>query len=110
MSGTAIAARHWIKACLITTTDTNPFFVRMKEGAEAKVAALSAASKSFAVRADGDRGTQVGAIETCIPDRAGGILLTASDTSSIVGAVFTVGVVSMIRLVLVLAFILKQTA
>jgi fructose transport system substrate-binding protein len=36
---------------------------------------------------DGDHETQVAAIETCIADGASGILLTASDTSSIVGAV-----------------------
>ena len=32
MSGTAMAQD--ISACLITKTDTNPFFVKMKEGAQ----------------------------------------------------------------------------
>ena len=74
-------------ACLITKTDTNPFFVKMKEGAEAKAAELGMTLKSFAGKVDGDHETQVAAIETCILDGAKGILLTASDTSSIVGAV-----------------------
>ena len=40
--------------------------------------------KAFAGKIDGDHETQVQAIETCILDGAKGILLTASDTSSIV--------------------------
>ena len=85
MSGTAMAAD--ISACLITKTDTNPFFVKMKEGAAAKAAELGITLKSYAGKVDGDHETQVAAIETCIADGAKGILLTASDTSSIVQSV-----------------------
>ncbi|TCS62787.1 mannose-binding protein /fructose-binding protein /ribose-binding protein [Primorskyibacter sedentarius] len=74
-------------ACLITKTDTNPFFVKMREGAEAKAAELGIALNSYAGKVDGDHETQVAAIETCIANGAKGILLTASDTSSIVPAV-----------------------
>lgn len=83
----AQADGHTITACLITKTDTNPFFVKMKEGAEAKAAELGIELKSFAGKVDGDHETQVAAIETCIADGAKGILLTASDTSSIVSSV-----------------------
>lgn len=83
----ASAASHSVSACLITKTDTNPFFVKMKEGAEAKAGELGIELKSFAGKVDGDHETQVAAIETCIADGAKGILLTASDTSSIVSAV-----------------------
>ncbi|MTH96235.1 sugar ABC transporter substrate-binding protein [Roseibium sp. RKSG952] len=76
-----------VTACLITKTDTNPFFVKMKEGATAKANELGIDLKSFAGKVDGDHETQVAAIETCIADGAKGILLTASDTSSIVPAV-----------------------
>ncbi len=76
-----------ITACLITKTDTNPFFVKMKEGAKAKAAELGINLKTYAGKVDGDHETQVAAIETCILDGAKGILLTASDTSSIVSAV-----------------------
>ena len=72
-----------IGACLITKTDINPFFVKMKEGATAKAEELGIDLKSFAGKVDGDHETQVAAIETCIADGAQGILLTASDTSSI---------------------------
>ncbi|MDJ0630519.1 MAG: sugar ABC transporter substrate-binding protein [Rhodobacter sp.] len=86
--GTAAhAGSHGITACLITKTDTNPFFVKMKEGATAKAEELGITLKSFAGRLDGDHETQVAAIETCIADGAKGILLTASDTSSITPAV-----------------------
>lgn len=87
MSGPAFAASHAVSACLITKTDTNPFFVKMKEGATAKAEELGISLKSYAGKIDGDHETQVQAIETCIADGAKGILLTASDTSSIVPAV-----------------------
>ena len=86
-AGGAFAAGHSPTVCLITKTDTNPFFVKMKEGATAKAEELGMTLKAFAGKIDGDHETQVQAIETCILDGAKGILLTASDTSSIVPAV-----------------------
>ncbi|WP_227268678.1 sugar ABC transporter substrate-binding protein [Roseobacter weihaiensis] len=76
-----------VSACLITKTDTNPFFVKMREGAAAKAEELGITLNSYAGKVDGDHETQVAAIETCIANGANGILLTASDTSSIVPAV-----------------------
>ncbi len=87
MAGTAMAGSHAVSACLITKTDTNPFFVKMKEGATAKAAEVGVELKTFAGKFDGDHETQVQAIETCILDGAKGILLTASDTSSITSSV-----------------------
>ncbi|MEG4644084.1 sugar ABC transporter substrate-binding protein [Paracoccus sp. P2] len=74
-------------ACLITKTDTNPFFVKMKEGAQAKASELGIELKSYAGRIDGDHESQVSAIEACIADGAKGILITASDTKAIVDSV-----------------------
>ena len=88
LAGAASAESHTgMSACLITKTDTNPFFVKMKEGAEKAAADLGMELKSFAGRVDGDNETQVAAIETCIADGAKGILITASDTSAIVDSV-----------------------
>ena len=87
ISGAAFADGHSISACLITKTDTNPFFVKMREGATAKAEELGISLSSYAGKVDGDHETQVAAIETCIANGAKGILLTASDTSSIVPAV-----------------------
>ena len=86
-AGASFAGSHAIGACLITKTDTNPFFVKMKEGALAKADELGVKLSTFAGKIDGDHETQVAAIETCIANGAKGILLTASDTSSIVPAV-----------------------
>ncbi|MEL6465961.1 MAG: sugar ABC transporter substrate-binding protein [Pseudomonadota bacterium] len=85
MAGAAFAED--VSACLITKTDTNPFFVKMREGATAKAEELGINLSSFAGKVDGDHETQVQAIETCIANGAKGILLTASDTASIVPVV-----------------------
>ena len=81
------AATADVAACLITKTDTNPFFVKMKEGATAKAAEMGVSLKTYAGKIDGDHQSQVAAIETCIADGAKGILIAASDTKAIVGAV-----------------------
>jgi fructose transport system substrate-binding protein len=61
---------------LITKTDTNPFFVKMKEGAQAQAKELSAKLRSFAGRYDGDDGAQIEAIESLIAAGATGVLIT----------------------------------
>ena len=86
MAASPVSAAE-VSACLITKTDTNPFFVKMKEGATAKANELGIQLKSYAGKIDGDSESQVAAIETCIADGAKGILLTASDTAGIVPAV-----------------------
>ena len=84
----AHAAEHSdITACLITKTDTNPFFVKMREGATAAADEHGIELMTFAGQFDGDNETQVAAIETCIASGASGILLTASDTALITPAV-----------------------
>ena len=72
-----------IEACLITKTDINPFFVKMKEGAKAKADELGIKLSTFAGKIDGDHETQVKAVETCIASGAKGILIAASDTKAI---------------------------
>ncbi len=76
-----------VSACLITKTETNPFFVKMREGASAKADEMGITLRSYAGKIDGDHESQVAAIETCIADGAKGILITASDTASIVSSV-----------------------
>jgi fructose transport system substrate-binding protein len=85
LSGGAMA--QGVSACLITKTDTNPFFVKMREGALAKAQELGVELKTYAGRIDGDHESQVAAIETCVADGAKGILITASDTKAIVDSV-----------------------
>lgn len=85
--GTMPAMAQDTSACLITKTDTNPFFVKMREGAAAKAEELGIELNSYAGQVDGDNESQVAAIEACIANGASGILITASDTAAIVPAV-----------------------
>jgi fructose transport system substrate-binding protein len=70
-------------ACLITKNNTNPFFVKMKEGAEAKAKELGIEFQAFAGKVDGDAAPQIEAIENCVASGAKGILITASNDSVI---------------------------
>src|SRR5690349_5084242 len=72
---------------LITKTDTNPFFVKMKEGAQAEADAKGAKLISAAGKFDGDNESQVTAIENMVNSGVKGILLTPSNTSAIVPAI-----------------------
>lgn len=76
-----------IKVGLITKTDTNPFFVKMKEGAEAEAKAKGAELMTAAGKFDGDNATQVTAIENMVSAGVKGILITPSDTKAIVPAI-----------------------
>ncbi|MBD3678963.1 MAG: sugar ABC transporter substrate-binding protein [Rhodobacteraceae bacterium] len=73
--------------CLITKDATNPFFVKMAQGAFAKAAELGVELRSYAGKFDGDHETQVSAIETCVAAGVDGILLVASDTKAITSSV-----------------------
>jgi fructose transport system substrate-binding protein len=82
-----VAQAAGVGACLITKTDSNPFFVKMKEGATAKAAELGVDLKAYAGKTDGDNEGQVAAVETCIADGVKGILITPSDTKAIVPSI-----------------------
>ncbi|MFD2175143.1 substrate-binding domain-containing protein [Rhodobacter lacus] len=72
-----------VGACLITKTDTNPFFVKMKEGASAKAEEMGIALSTYAGKIDGDVETQIAAVESCIAAGAKGILITPSDSRAL---------------------------
>ena len=69
---------------LITKTDTNPFFVKMKEGAQKAAAAEGVQLQTYAGKRDGDNESQVQAVETLISAGAKGILITPTDSKAIV--------------------------
>src|SRR5215210_1980196 len=69
---------------LITKTETNPFFVKMKEGANAEAKKEGADLQSFAGKKDGDNESQVAAVENLISAGAKGLLITPSDSKAIV--------------------------
>jgi fructose transport system substrate-binding protein len=72
---------------LITKTETNPFFVKMKEGADKEATAKGAKLLSAAGKFDTDNQSQVTAIENMVTAGAKGILITPSDTKAIVPSI-----------------------
>ena len=72
---------------LITKTDTNPFFVKMKEGAQQSAQSQNVKLQSFAGKQDGDNEGQVQAIESLISAGAKGFLITPSDSKAIVPSI-----------------------
>ncbi|MDE4100237.1 sugar ABC transporter substrate-binding protein [Phaeobacter gallaeciensis] len=83
LASVAGAAHAEINACLITKTDTNPFFVKMKEGATAAAEANGINLSTYAGKIDGDVESQVAAVETCIASGAKGILITPTDSRAL---------------------------
>jgi fructose transport system substrate-binding protein len=72
---------------LITKTETNPFFVKMKEGAAEAAKAKGAKLLSAAGKTDGDNAGQVTAMENMIAAGAKTILITPSDSKAIIPAI-----------------------
>jgi fructose transport system substrate-binding protein len=75
------------KVGLITKTETNPFFVKMKEGAQKSAQANGLELMSAAGKFDGDNASQITAIENMVAAGVKGILITPSDTKAIVPAI-----------------------
>ncbi len=73
-----------VKVGLITKTETNPFFVKMKDGATAEAQKSGAELQSFAGKKDGDNESQVAAVENLISAGAKGFMITANDSKGIV--------------------------
>ncbi|MEW2404040.1 sugar ABC transporter substrate-binding protein [Streptomyces sp. NPDC046862] len=86
-SGSSSAGSGDIKVGLITKTETNPFFVKMKEGAEKAAKADGVKLMTAAGKFDGDNAGQVTAIENMVAAGVKGILITPSDSKAIVPAI-----------------------
>ncbi|WP_328341332.1 sugar ABC transporter substrate-binding protein [Streptomyces violaceus] len=86
-SGSASTGAGEVKVGLITKTDTNPFFVKMKEGAEKTAKAEGVKLMTAAGKFDGDNAGQVTAIENMVASGVKGILITPSDSKAIVPAI-----------------------
>jgi fructose transport system substrate-binding protein len=72
---------------LITKTDTNPFFVKMKEGATEAAQANGVKLLTGAGKADGDNAGQVTAMENMVAAGAKAILITPNDSKAIVPSI-----------------------
>jgi fructose transport system substrate-binding protein len=72
---------------LITKTETNPFFVKMKEGAQAAAKAHGLRLLTGAGKNDGDNAGQVTALENMMAAGAKVVLITVNDSKAIVPAI-----------------------
>ena len=72
---------------LITKTDTNPFFVTMKKGAQQAAKGQALDLQTFAGKVDGDNEAQVQAVENLMSYGAKGFLLTPNDSKAIVPSI-----------------------
>ena len=63
---------------LITKTETNPFFVKMKEGAQAEAKKMGAKLMTASGKKDGDTASQITAIETMTAAGVKTILITST--------------------------------
>ena len=71
-----------IKVGLITKDVTNPFFVKMKQGATAKAKALGAELVYAAGKNSSDNASQIAAIENMTTSGVKGILITVADAKA----------------------------
>jgi fructose transport system substrate-binding protein len=84
MGGAAAIAQDKPIVGLITKTETNPFFVKMREGAQQKAEELGIELITAAGEFDGDNDGQVAAIENMISAGAKGFAIVPSDSKAIV--------------------------
>jgi len=83
----AAAQQQPVVIGLITKTETNPFFVKMKEGAQQAAQAKGGKLLTGAGKADGDNAGQVTALENMVNAGAKTILITPSDSKAILPAI-----------------------
>ena len=72
---------------LITKTETNPFFVKMKEGAQAEADKRNVKLLTASGKTDTDNASQVTALENMTTQGAKGILLVPADSKAVVPAI-----------------------
>lgn len=75
-----------VKIGLVTKTDTNPYFVKLRESAKAEATKQGASLIALAGKFDGDNEGQVAAIENLVQQGVKGILITPSNSTGILGA------------------------
>ncbi|MEU6655175.1 substrate-binding domain-containing protein [Streptomyces sp. NPDC046900] len=76
-----------VKIGLITKTDSNPYFVKLRESAQAEASKQGAQLIALAGKFDGDNEGQVSAIENLVSRGVKGILITPNSSSGILSAI-----------------------
>jgi fructose transport system substrate-binding protein len=73
-----------LKIGLITKTDSNPYFISMRDAAQAEADKVGAELTAAAGTADGDNDSQVTAVQNMIASGVKAILITPNDSKAIV--------------------------
>jgi len=81
------ASEEQVTVGLITKTETNPFFVKMKEAAQAAAREHNVELLTAAGKFDTDNASQVTALENMTTQGAKGILIVPSDSKAVVPAI-----------------------
>lgn len=76
-----------VKIGLVTKTETNPYFVKLRESAQAAADKSGADLIALAGKFDGDNAGQVTAIENLVQQGVDGILITPSNAKAILDAI-----------------------
>jgi len=85
--GGGAASEEQVTVGLITKTETNPFFVKMKEAAQAAARENNVELLTAAGKFDTDNASQVTALENMTTQGAKGILIVPSDSKAVVPAI-----------------------
>jgi fructose transport system substrate-binding protein len=72
---------------LVTKTNSNPYFVKLRESAQAEAKAKGAKLIALAGKFDGDNQGQVDAINNLVAQNVNGILITPSSSKGVLGAI-----------------------
>src|SRR4051812_21847904 len=81
------SSKKQITVGLITKTESNPFFVKMKEGAQAQAKKDNVKLLTASGKFDTDNASQVAALENMTTQGAKGILIVPSDSKAVIPAV-----------------------
>lgn len=85
--GPASSGSASVKVGLITKTDSNPYFVKLREAAQAEADKKGAKLIALAGKFDGDNEGQVSAIENLVSQGVKGILITPNSSTGILAAI-----------------------
>ena len=72
---------------LVTKTNSNPYFVKLRESAQAEAKSKGAKLVALAGKFDGDNQGQVDAINNLVAQNVKGILITPSSSKGVLGAI-----------------------
>ncbi|MDV9174961.1 substrate-binding domain-containing protein [Streptomyces sp. W16] len=86
-SDSATSSGGKVSIGLVTKTNSNPYFVKLRESAQAEADAKGAKLIALAGKFDGDNQGQVDAINNLVTQGVKGILITPSNSTGVLGAI-----------------------